>query len=293
MDPIAQRLARIERGEDGLPERIRVGQELARLGDPRATAEDLVAIPEGPFVHRRRREPDAGTARPREDTQRVWVSAFAIDRYPVTVAAFARFIEAGGYRADRFWSREGARWRRENAVILPRFWGEEGWEAYLVPNHPVVGVSYYEAEAYAAWRGARLPREAEWEKACAGREGCHHPWGEELGEDRAAMRTVGPRGTIPIGTFPRGRSGYGVSDLVGCVWQWCADAVDEDAAWEDEDPFVDPASYADDAPRVTRGGAWNTLPWSICCTSMNGYPPAARFSNLGFRCVVDAPESQP
>jgi iron(II)-dependent oxidoreductase len=290
MDPIAQRLARIERGEDGLEARILAGQELARLGDPRATALDLVPIPEGPFVHHRKREPDAGTARPREDAQTLWISGFSIDRYPVTVAAFAAFIDAGGYSAPRFWSRQGNLWRRENAVVSPRFWAEAEWAAYLVPNHPLVGVSYYEAEAFAAWRGARLPREAEWEKACAGPRGCQHPWGDELGEDRAAMRSVGPRGTVPIGTFPRGRSGYGVSDLVGCVWQWCADAVDEDAEWDDEDPFVDPERYADETPRVTRGGAWNTLPWSICCTAMNGYPPVARFSNLGFRCVVDAPE---
>lgn len=290
MNPAAHLLARIEGGEEGLETRIALGQELARLGDPRATARDLVAIPEGPFVHRRRREPDARTARPREDAQTLWISAFSIDRYPVTVAAFGAFIADGGYRSARHWSREGNLWRSENAVISPRFWDEDGWQAYLVPNHPVVGVSYYEAEAFAAWRGARLPREAEWEKACAGRRGCHHPWGEELDADRAAMRTVGPRGTIPIGTFPRGRSSYGVSDLVGCVWQWCADAVDEDAEWDDEDPFVDPVRYADDTPRVTRGGAWNTLPWSICCTAMNGYPPTARFSNVGFRCVVDAPE---
>jgi formylglycine-generating enzyme required for sulfatase activity len=73
--------------------------------------------------------------------------------------------------------------------------------------------------------------------------------------------------------------------MVGCVWQWCCDAADEHADIEDTDPFVDPEDYEEQAPRVTRGGAWNTLPWSLTCTSRNGYPPTARFSNLGFRCV--------
>jgi formylglycine-generating enzyme required for sulfatase activity len=75
--------------------------------------------------------------------------------------------------------------------------------------------------------------------------------------------------------------------MVGCVWQWCADAADEDedAELEGIDPFVNPEDYEETAPRVTRGGAWNTLQWSVTCTSRNGYPPTARFSNLGFRCV--------
>jgi formylglycine-generating enzyme required for sulfatase activity len=72
---------------------------------------------------------------------------------------------------------------------------------------------------------------------------------------------------------------------VGCVWQWCADAADEQAEVEATDPFVDPADYEDMAPRVTRGGAWNTLKWSCNCTARNPFPPTARFSNLGFRCV--------
>jgi formylglycine-generating enzyme required for sulfatase activity len=90
---------------------------------------------------------------------------------------------------------------------------------------------------------------------------------------------------VPIGSYPNGVSPYGLYDMVGCVWQWCADAADEDAALEDEDPFVDPEGYDEATERVTRGGGWNNLRWSISSTSRNGFPPTARFSNLGFRCV--------
>jgi formylglycine-generating enzyme required for sulfatase activity len=77
--------------------------------------------------------------------------------------------------------------------------------------------------------------------------------------------------------------------MVGCVWQWCADVADDEERDDSEvDPFTDPARYADDVKRVTRGGAWNTLEWSIRCASRNGYAPTARFSNVGFRCVVPA-----
>jgi formylglycine-generating enzyme required for sulfatase activity len=283
VDLAAKLLAIIESETEPLSERARAGEELAALGDPRAKAIDRVVIQEGELLFRGRGE-DA-------DARRVHLSTYAIDRYPVTVAAFAEFIDAGGYTTRRFWSRRGWAWRSREAITRPRFWGEAEWAAYLIPNHPVVGVSAYEAEAYAAFRGVRLPTEAEWEKACRGPSGLCHPWGDEWREGCCGMRGVGPRGTLPIGSFPAGRSPYGLLDMVGCVWQWCADAADEHehehehAEIADTDPFVDPEDYEEQAPRVTRGGAWNTLPWSLTCTSRNGYPPTARFSNLGFRCV--------
>jgi iron(II)-dependent oxidoreductase len=261
----------LESGEGDLDARLAAGAELAALGDPRATAIDRVEIPAGPFVFGERR---------------VVVSAFAIDRYPTTVAAFDAFVRAGGYRERRYWSREGWRWKTTERVDRPRFWGESEWSAYLVPNHPVVGVSFYEAEAYAAFRDARLPTEAEWEKACRGDDARCHPWGDAWKPDASGSRGVGPRGTVPIGTYALGRSALGVSDLVGCVWQWCCDVLDADAELGDVDPLVDPDAYDADAERVTKGGGWNNLPWNVCCSSRNGYPPTARFSNLGFRCVV-------
>ncbi len=277
----ADLLAIVEDPARSFAERAEAGEALGELGDPRASTRELVAIPEGSFLYRGSGEGDAVSR-----ARAVHLSAFAIDRYPVTVAAYARFIEAGGYRARRFWSRAGWAWRARESVERPRFWGEAEWAAYLVPNHPVVGVSAHEAEAYAAFVGARLPSEAEWEKAARGTDGRRYPWGEAWIDDACGSRNHGPRSTLPIGVFPRGRSPHGVNDVVGCVWQWCADAADEDAEPDDEDPFVDPEGYDDEAERVTRGGGWNNLPWSLSCTSRNGYPPTARFSNLGFRCVV-------
>jgi formylglycine-generating enzyme required for sulfatase activity len=277
----AKLLAVLESDEVPLAERIAAGEALGALGDPRAAAIDRVLIPAGPFLYR----DGVGGAAPRE----VFVSVFRIDRYPVTVAAYGEFIAAGGYRDRRFWSRAGWKFRSSAALEHPRFWGDEAWAAYLGPNHPVVGVSAYEAEAYAAFRGGRLPTEAEWEKAARGTDGRRYPWGDSWRDDACGSRNAGPRGTVPIGCYPRGRSPFGLHDVVGCVWQWCADVADEDAIPGDRDPFVDPAEYNDDEKRVTRGGGWNNLEWSISCTSRNGYPPTAQFSNLGFRCVADEP----
>jgi len=156
----------IENSLAPLGERIDAAHALAEHGDRRAVDTDRVTIPAGPFAMG---EP------PREAR----LAAYAIDRYPVTVAAFAAFIEAGGYGDRQFWCDAGWSWRTSERVERPRFWGEEEWQAYLVANHPVVGVSFYEAEAYAAFRGARLPSEAEWEKAARGTDARRYPWGDD------------------------------------------------------------------------------------------------------------------
>ena len=303
-------LAILANPDSGLEARLEAGAELARIGDHRAIAADRVVIRSGAFLYSRHspnedvddddgpssgESPDDGGddgehhAPPRRALHQVELSSFHIDRYPVTVAAFAEFIASGGYRDGDYWSDAGWAWRTNENVDKPRFWGEAEWAPYLVHNHPVVGVSVYEAEAYATFRGARLPTEAEWEKACRGTDGRAYPWGDEWIDDACGVRDVGPRHTVPIGSFPKGVSPYGVYDMVGCIWQWCADAADEDAMVDDSDPCCDPDEYDDDNERVTRGGGWNNLRWSLTCASRNGFPPTARFSNLGFRCAWTPP----
>ncbi|MEZ4299183.1 MAG: SUMF1/EgtB/PvdO family nonheme iron enzyme [Polyangiaceae bacterium] len=284
MDERAKHLATLRDPSASLAARIEAGHRLADLGDPRATAVDRVLIPAGPCTLGGP-GPDSDT--PAWPTRHVHVSAFRIDRYPVTVAAYSAFITAGGYRSRRYWTDRGWSFRTESNLTRPRFWGDPEWSAYLIPNHPVVGVSCHEAEAYAAFMDARLPTEAEWEKACRGEHARLYPWGDTFLEDACAMRTYGPRGTVPIGTFPRGETPLGLSDMVGSVWQWCRDVSDDAATPGDTDPLVDPDEYDESAPRVTRGGAWNTLKWSVCSISRNAYPPTAQFSNLGFRLVED------
>ncbi len=282
MDPRATLHAVLAGTAASLDERLAAGEELARLGDARATTLDRVLVPAGPFLYGGHDADAAGrVVAPRP----VHLSAFHIDRYPVTVAAYAAFVAAGGYRERRHWSRAGWAWRVREVITAPRFWGEVEWAPYLVPNHPVVGVSAHEAEAYASFRGARLPTQAEWEKACRSTDGRRYPWGNTWIDDACGMRNTGPRRTVPIGSYPKGVSPFGLHDMVGCVWQWCADAADEDAEPGDEDPFVDPDGYDEATERVTRGGGWNNLAWSLSCTARNGFPPGARFSNLGFRCV--------
>jgi len=264
---VAELLSIVESPEATLDERIRAAHDLGG-DDPRIQGPDAVPIAGGSFPMG-------------EPPKSVRLPAYAIDRYPVTVAAFATFIEKGGYAERSYWSDEGWAWRRSGSIAKPRFWDEPEWAPYLLPNHPVVGVSFFEAEAYAAFLGARLPTEAEWEKAARGADGRKYPWGSDWQADACGMRGVGPRSTVPVGVFPRGTSPYGVRDMVGCVWQWCRDPF---VGWRADGGDAEPAQNSEPR-RTTCGGAWNTLQWSVTCVSRNGFPKDARFSNLGFRCV--------
>ena len=114
--------------------------------------------------------------------------AYQIAETPVTNAQFAQFLQQLGYRERAHWSEEGWEWRSRNAIEKPRFWDDPEWSAYLGPDQPVVGVSWYEADAFARSLGMRLPTEAEWERAARGDEGRVYPWGDEWVPGYAAHR---------------------------------------------------------------------------------------------------------
>ena len=159
--------------------------------------------------------------------------AFSIDALPVTNAEFARFVEAGGYKKTALWSPEGWAWRARRLIEHPHAWRRIG-EHYLVrtlfedvkfdvgADWPV-SVSWAEADAYARWRGKRLPTEPEWQRAAHGSPAGpvrEHPWGDESPSARHGnfdLRTAHP---TPVGTHPAGVSAFGVHDLVGDGWEW-------------------------------------------------------------------------
>jgi formylglycine-generating enzyme required for sulfatase activity len=270
-----------------LAERIALAERLGEMGDPRT--EEWCFVPGGPFPMGTDSELEPGQKA--HESPRICpdISSYDIMRTPVTVAQFTRFIAQGGYTNREVWSAEGWSWRAREGLESPRFFGVDErheWQGYLTPSRPVVGVSWFEADAYARWIGTRLPTEAEWEKAARGTDARRYPWGDEWLTDAAGYREHGPRCTVPVGVFPRGESPYGVLDMSGCIWQWCRDLYAPDAYVEAH--RRDPEGPAQGAPpmrRVVRGGAWNTLAWSLRCANRNCYLPTARFSNLGFRCV--------
>ena len=158
------------------------------------------------------------------------VGAFAIERYNVTNAQFLEFVDRGGYEVDRWWGSGDWAWIREQGIRHPLFWepGQGGWywrgmfERMPLPLSWPVYVSHAEAAAYARWRGARLPTEAEYQRAAYGStagERCH-PWGDAEPRDAHGVFDFSSWDPQPAGTHPQGSSAWGVEDLVGNGWEW-------------------------------------------------------------------------
>ena len=235
----------------------------------------MVAVPAGPFtMGRDDGEPDE---RPAHTVQ---LPAFRIDRVPVTNADFAVFLNAVGVRGEggqRLYDdddrdarvhRRGARW-----VV------EAGYE-----SHPAVEVSWHGARAYCAWRGARLPTEAEWEKAARGTDARRYPWGNEAPDPSRARYGSGWNATVPVGVHPRGASPYGVLDAAGNVWEWVSSAY-RAYPWRADDGREDASA---DAVRGTRGGGHDSPPGAITATQRGrtlSRAPDAGHHNIGFRCA--------
>lgn len=197
---------------------------------------------------------------------RVDVPAFRIGRVPVTNGEYAAFVADGGYGSPRWWSARGWQHRQDADLERPAFWTAQGTrtrfgiEEELRPDEPVQHVTFFEAEAYAAWAGARLPTEEEWEKAAtwdpALRRRRRFPWGSA--EPTAALANLDGSALrpAPVGAYPAGASAYGVEQLMGDVWEWTSSPF---RPW----PGFTPMLYADySAPffggdyRVLRGGSW-------------------------------------
>lgn len=232
----------------------------------------------------------------------VSVSPFWIDEHEVTVGEFAAFVKATGYvtDAERFgWSAvfriDDGRWVRVEGADWR---SPEGPNSEAKSDEPVTQVSWQDALNYARWAGKRLPTEAEWECAARGGiEGKRYAWGDELRPHNKCAanfwqgnfpfdnsREDGYQGRAPVGRFPA--NSYGLYDMAGNVWEWCADWFDK--SYYGDSAALDPQGPAFGLERSIRGGSW------MCSeTYCQGYRVAARshatpdsaMNNLGFRCV--------
>ena len=288
----------------------------------RDALDGMVAIPGGTFWMGGD-DADAVPGDGEGPVRQVTLQPFHIDATAVPNARFADFVQATGYttEAERFsWSFVFAGFVHPGArgyVIDARVPGAPWWRAvrgasWLAPegpgstvddrpDHPVVHVSWRDAAAYATWAGKRLPTEAEWERAArGGLDRKRFPWGDELtpggrhlcniwrGEFPARNTAEdGHRSTAPVDAFPA--NGFGLHNMAGNVWEWCADWFSRD--WHATDAprtRVDPTGPPTGNARVMRGGS-HMCHHSYC----NRYRVAARTANapdssaghMGFRCV--------
>ena len=183
----------------------------------------------------------------------VCISAgFWIDQFEVTNQSFRQFTADGGFTDRRYWSEEG--WRAHEGLRAPNRMIKD----YDDARQPRVKITWYEAEAYAAWRGGRLPTEAQCEWAARGPESVRYPWGNEFLDGASNMDRLDLHRTRPVGSYTAGRSWCGAEDMAGNVWEWVADGYDAHAYRHASrmDPFTPPRG----PNRVIRGGAWGGTP---------------------------------
>ncbi len=256
-------------------------------------------VPAGPFRMGTSTEPWAlDNERP---AHVVDVPAFRIATAPVTCGEYAAFVDADGYRDPRWWTEAGWRHRTEAGLVAPAFWARDAdgtwWRRRFgvvepVPlDQPVVHVCAHEADAYAAWVGARLPTEAEWEKAArhdpANGTSRRFPWGDA--DPTPAHANLGQRhlSPAPVGAYPAGASPLGVEQLMGDVWEWTA------SGWHPYPGFAafpyreySEVFFGGDY-RVLRGGSFGTDPGAVRATFRNWDHPVRRQIFAGFRLAWD------
>jgi iron(II)-dependent oxidoreductase len=257
---------------------------------------DTVRVGAGPFTMG---DPGAGFAYDNERPQHaIEVPAFEIDRTPVSNGSYLAFVEDGGYGRRELWSADGWAWRQADGVERPLYWTEDGLVRSfdrvepLDRELPVMHVSWYEADAYARWRGARLPTEAEWEKAASWEEAAgekrRFPWGDEAPDpSRANLDHLG-FGAAPVGAHPDGASPYGVLGMVGDCWEWTASDFDGYPGFRAY-PYREYSEvFFGGDYKVLRGASGAARPSVARATFRNWDHPQRRQLFAGFRCATDA-----
>ncbi|WP_409427543.1 ergothioneine biosynthesis protein EgtB [Mycobacterium sp. SMC-11] len=283
---------------------LRAGPPLLGVGDglPAGRPElagTSVLVPGGEFVLGVDASDEPFSLDNERPAHHVDVPAFRIGRVPVTNREWRAFIDDGGYRQPRWWSERGWRHCVQAGLTAPEFWGPDhrsrvrfGHAEDLPDDEPVQHISYFEAQAYAEWAGARLPTEIEWEKACAWDpvRGARrrYPWGGA--EPSAEVANLGGAALrpAPVGAYPDGASAYGAQQLLGDVWEWTSSPLQP---WPGFSPMIyqrysEPFFGGD--YRVLRGGSWAVAREILRPSFRNWDHPYRRQIFAGVRLAWDA-----
>jgi eukaryotic-like serine/threonine-protein kinase len=265
-------------------ETLSAGNLPARISDSHGTV--MLLIPEGEFTM----GSEAGF--PDEvPVHKVWVDAFYLDLLEVTNKEYKACVDAGACQPPRRF--DCCTEDPDGYVAWGEYYGNPEFDSY-----PVIFITWYDAQDYCTWRGARLATEAEWEKASRGTDARTYPWGNDDpnpdllnflwkdGEftDRRPLYT-----TSPVGSYPLGASPYGILDMAGNVYEWLWDRYDPD--YYANTPYENPKGPDDGEYRLTRGGSfWNQAFRNRSANRNNAFIPADSFHfDGGARCAIDPP----
>src|SRR5437867_8999009 len=266
---------------DGIRDRTVTGVQTCALPISLPPKDETVLVPAGPFLMGSSRQVDRN-AYPQELPQRtVDLDAYEIDKYEVTTVQYLRYVLANNLPPLVDWK-----------------WG--GVFQETMAAHPVMHVSWFEADAYCKWAGKRLPTSAEWEKAARGTDGRIYPWGNQpAGLSRANFGRTGLSGPVrdrperlllyppivSVDKYENAVSPYGVFNMAGNVAEWTADWYDPN--YYKYAPNNNPKGPAHGSHKAFRGGGWVDSTPSVRPAQRNGADPKTRMNWLGFRCARD------
>jgi iron(II)-dependent oxidoreductase len=220
--------------------------------------------------------------------RRVYLDAFEIDKYEVTALQYLKFVLA-----------------TERPPLLDWRYGGGNFQESMA-HHPVMHVTWYDADAFCKWAGKRLPTEAEWEKAARGEDGRINPWGNQpAGLSRANFGRTGLSGPvrdrperlllyppiISVDKYDNAVSPYGAYQMLGNVSEWVADWYDKD--YYAAAPDRNPKGPAQGTQKAFRGGGWMDSTTTMRAAMRNGTDPTVKINWMGFRCARDAQEPPP
>lgn len=257
-----------------------------------AARTQMVYVPAGDFLMGSPSGVGNSNERPQHS---VYLPGYWIGKHTVTRGEYRQFMESGGYEDSTYWSDEGWAWRSYYYRTEPAYWApEQNWSSGTftqTDNHPVVGVSWYEAEAFCNWAGGKMPTEAQWEKGARWDAGLQHPrvypwgdiWDAEKCNNRDDTLYVGAQ-TAPVASYPAGVSPYGLHDMAGNVSEWVYDWYS--ATYYSQTPpegWIDPEGPTTGNYRVLRGGHFDSLQ-SFCRSAYRSYGNhSALLGYCGFR----------
>ncbi len=238
----------------------------------------MVTVPAGWFVM----GDDQGPLPDARPAHRVYLNTFAIDRFEVSTAQYGMCVTSGACPASE----------RTSSETRQNYFGNKAFASY-----PVIGVTYADAVAFCNWRKARLPTEAEWEKAARGTDQRIYPWGQRFDPTRLnycdrncelpwrdAQHDDGYADTSPINAFPSGASPYGALNMAGNVWEWVSDWYDPN--YYAHSPARNPQGPANGTQRITRGGGIFDDHVFTTSAMRRRFTPDVASTSVGFRCAA-------
>jgi iron(II)-dependent oxidoreductase len=254
-----------------------LAEERIRTWKPK---EEMILVPAGEFLMGSDKKTDRLAYRSEFPQRRVYLDAFEIDKYEVTNLHYLKFILATGMKPQLDWRYDGGNFQDTMA------------------NHPIMHVSWYDADAYCRWAGKRLPTEAEWEKAARGEDGRLNPWGNQsAGLSRANFGRTGLSGPvrdrperlllypplISVDKYENAVSPYGAYQMMGNVSEWVNDWYDQD--YYKTAPVRNPQGPQTGSQKAFRGGGWMDSTTTMRAAMRNGTDPNTKINWMGFRCA--------